>query len=87
MFWLSSLTVWWPAGALVGSARVGVATSSHGTSSMNRPARRSSPSLITSSGQPTVPAETAVRAALSAVSNTGGALAARYTPKPGIPAS
>ncbi len=54
---------------------------------MNRPARRSSPSLITSCGQPTVPAETAVRAALSAVSNTGGSLVARYTPKPGMPAS
>jgi len=41
----------------------------------------------TLAGQPTVPAETAVCVTLSAVSNTGGALVARYTPKPGMPTS
>ena len=72
---LSTFTVCIPAGARPGSASVGVATSSHGESEMNRPARKSAPSEIMSSGQPANPAETAVRGP-SAVSNSGGAVAA-----------
>ncbi len=53
--------MWQPSGARPGSASVGVATSTHGGSGMYRPARRSAPSWIISSGQPAIPADTAVR--------------------------
>ena len=63
----------WPAGARPGSASVGVATSTQGGSAMNRPAFRSAPSWIMSSGQPARPADTAVRGP-SPASNSGGAV-------------
>ena len=76
--------MWWPVGAREGSASVGVATSSQGTPSTGRPSAMSRPQRITSSGQPAVPAETALRGPLG-VANRGASVVAKYAAMPGMP--